>query len=127
MNAEDMIAQEFIWKINSAAVGCKETKTQDAETIYVPGGMNYDPARLPIVATSLASGNGFVHTACFRMTGLTQTDESTLFVVAPITMWPHCEWSNVTAKAIRSVAKTKTCNSRRPVIRKHTRQPGRVR
>ena len=130
MNAEDTIPQHFVWKINSVGVRCKEIKTQYAETIYVPGGVNYDPASVPVPAKSAASGNGFVHTACSQMMGLTQTGESALFVLAPIMMWPRCEWSNATALATRSVAKTrktKTCNSLRPVIRKHPTQARRIR
>jgi hypothetical protein len=113
VDAEDTNSQYFVWEINSVAVHCKEIKAPGAETIYVPGGDSEFASATYVAASSAASGNGLVHVTSAEMMALTRTDEPTLFVVAPIMIWPRRQSPKAplatgpTAKA----PKTKTCKS----------------
>jgi hypothetical protein len=89
MDSEDKNPQYYLWEINSAAVHCKEVRAPGAETIYVPGGDSEFAGATYVSASSAASGNEFVHINFAGMAALTQTDESALFVVTPIRIWPR--------------------------------------
>jgi hypothetical protein len=113
VDTKDRNPQHFVWKINSAAARRKEIKALGAETIYVPDAGSAFAGAICVGASSAGSGNGFVQITCAGLTALTQTDESALFVVTPIMIWPRSQSSEAPTLATGPIAEAHKTARRR--------------